>query len=200
MGKLIIINGSPRASKSNSKKYAEVFKDHYKGEILEYNIVSKKHETLFEKINECSDILFVFPLYVDSIPAVFTDFLKKLEQYKGDTKPTIHVLINCGFIEPEQNFVAVEIIKFFSKQNGYPFGSTLCIGGGEAIMGTPFAFFAKIKIKKLAKSINNGKKEFYTVTMPLTKKLYIKASTNYWIKYGERNGITREEMEIMKIE
>ena len=51
MGKLIIINGSPRASKSNSKKYAEVFKEHYKGEILEYNIVSKKHEDLIEKIN-----------------------------------------------------------------------------------------------------------------------------------------------------
>lgn len=200
MGKLIIINGSPRASKSNSKKYAEVFKEHYKGEILEYNIVSKKHEDLFEKINEYSDILFIFPLYVNSIPAVFTAFLKSLEEYKIDIKPTIHVLINCGFIESEQNFIAVEIIKFFARQNGYPFGSTLCIGGGEAIMGTPFAFLAKRKIKKFANSINNGKKSFYTVTMPLTKKLFIKASTNYWIKYGERNGITREEMETMKIE
>lgn len=200
MGKIIIINGSPRAKKSNSKKYAEVFKEHYKGEVLEYYVVSKKHETLFERINEYSDILLVFPLYVDTIPAVLTDFLKSLEQYKVDNKPTIHVLINCGFIEPEQNFVAVEIIKLFSKQNGYTFGSTLCIGGGEAIMETPFAFLAKRKIKKLAKSINNGKKEFYTVTMLLTKKLYIKASTNYWIKYGERNGITREEMENMKIE
>lgn len=200
MGKIIIINGSPRAKKSNSKKYAEVFKEHYKGEVLEYYVVSKKHEALFERINEYSDILLVFPLYVDTIPAVLTDFLKSLEQYKVDNKPTIHVLINCGFIEPEQNFVAVEIIKLFSKQNGYTFGSTLCIGGGEAIMETPFAFLAKRKIKKLAKSINNGKKEFYTVTMLLTKKLYIKASTNYWIKYGERNGITREEMENMKIE
>ena len=200
MGKLIIINGSPRASKSNSKKYAEVFKEHYKGEILEYNIVSKKHEDLFEKINEYSDILFIFPLYVDSIPAVFTAFLKSLEEYKIDIKPTIHVLINCGFIESEQNFIAVEIIKFFARPTGYPFGSTFCIGGGEAIMGTPFAFLAKRKIKKFANSINNGKKSFYTVTMPLTKKLFIKASTNYWIKYGERNGITREEMETMKIE
>ena len=67
-------------------------------------------------------------------------------------------------------------------------------------MGTPFAFLAKRKIKKFANSINNGKKSLYTVTMPLTKKLFIKASTNYWIKYGERNGITREEMETMKIE
>ena len=131
---------------------------------------------------------------------MFTAFLKSLEEYKIDIKPTIHVLINGGFIESEQNFIAVEIIKFFARQNGYPFGSTLCIGGGEAIMGTPFAFLAKRKIKKFANSINNGKKSFYTVTMPLTKKLFIKASTNYWIKYGERNGITREEMETMKIE
>ena len=46
MGKLIIINGSPRAKKSNSRKYAEVFKLHYEGEILEYDVISKKHKSL----------------------------------------------------------------------------------------------------------------------------------------------------------
>ena len=51
---------------------------------------------------------------------MFTAFLKSLEEYKIDIKPTIHVLINCGFIESEQNFIAVEIIKFFARQNGYP--------------------------------------------------------------------------------
>ena len=200
MGKLIIINGSPRAKKSNSRKYAEVFKLHYEGEILEYDVISKKHKSLCEKIEAYSNILFIFPLYVDSIPAVLMDFLKVLEQYKIDNKPTINVLINCGFIEPEQNFVAVEIIKLFSKQNGYPFGSVLCIGGGEAIKETPFAFIAKSKVKKFARAINKNRGSFYTVTMPLTKRLYIKASTNYWISYGKRNGITKEQMETMEIE
>ena len=38
------------------------------------------------------------------------------------------------------------------------------------------------------------------VTMPLPKKLFIKASTTYWENYGKRNGVTRAQMETMDIE
>ena len=36
--------------------------------------------------------------------------------------------------------------------------------------------------------------------MPLTPKVFIKASTKYWIEYGNRNGITKEQMDTMSIE
>ncbi|MFQ9509433.1 MAG: hypothetical protein ACLRZ7_00440 [Lachnospiraceae bacterium] len=38
------------------------------------------------------------------------------------------------------------------------------------------------------------------VTMPLPKKLFIKASTKYWLNYGKKNKIGKNEMETMKIE
>ena len=36
--------------------------------------------------------------------------------------------------------------------------------------------------------------------MPLTRKMFVKASTSYWLSLGRKNGITREQMESMEIE
>lgn len=36
--------------------------------------------------------------------------------------------------------------------------------------------------------------------MPIPKKMFIKASTDYWMNYGKKNGISKEQMEIMEIE
>lgn len=36
--------------------------------------------------------------------------------------------------------------------------------------------------------------------MPIPKKMFIKASTAYWEHYGEKNGISKEQMERMQIE
>lgn len=92
------------------------------------------------------------------------------------------------------------MIKLFCKQNRYTFGSVLSIGSGEAILDTPFKFLVKWKIKKLAEALYHTKKQYLSITMPLSKKMYIKASTKYWINYGKRNGITKTQMESMKIE
>ena len=200
MGKVIIINGSPRAPRSNSKEYGEIFSSYYKGQADTFNITKKNHKEICSKIEDYTDILLVFPLYADGLPVTMLNFLKVLEENPPKNKPKVSVIINCGFIEPEQNNVCIDMVKLFCKQNTYEFNSVLSIGGGEAILGTPFKIFVKWKIKKLAKSIYNNTVENLSVTMPISKKIYLKASTNYWINYGKRNGITKSQMETMKIE
>ncbi|MGL5417590.1 MAG: hypothetical protein ACRDAU_18120 [Clostridium sp.] len=200
MGKTIIINGSPRAGKSNSKRYGEIFKSFYKDDTDTYNINKKNHKSICNEIENYKNILFVFPLYVDSLPSTLLSFLKFLEDNPPKNKPNINMIINCGFIEYMQNDVCIQMIKLFCKQNGYTFGSVLSIGGGEAILNTPFKFFVKWKIKKLSKSIYSEKFESLNITMWMSKKMFIKASTKYWINYGKKNGITKSEMETMKIE
>lgn len=74
------------------------------------------------------------------------------------------------------------------------------LGSGEAILGTPFRYIAVRAIRKLAKSVGNGKYCNIQATMPLNKRLFIWASTRYWIQYGKRFGITKEQMQSMKIE
>lgn len=200
MGKILILNGSPRAPRSNSKEYARLFAQQCSMETEYCDITKKNHLELCQKLEGFTDVLFVFPLYADGIPVTLLNFLKTLEENPPQKKPTLSVLINCGFLEPEQNDVAVEMVRVFAKQTGYPFGSALEIGSGEAILSTPFRFFVERKLKKLAKAIAQGKPCSMKVTMPLPKRLFLKASSAYWEEYGKKNGITRAQMETMSIE
>ncbi len=200
MENIIILNASPRAPKSNSKTYAQIFQRYSKLQTEYFNINKLNHIEICNKIEQFSHILFVFPLYADSIPVTLLNFLKTLENNSPKNKPVISVLINCGFIEPEQNDTAVRIMQIFCKQNGYAFGSVLKIGSGEAILETPFRFFVSRKIKKFASSLKNKNYGVFKTTMPISKNTFVKASTNYWINYGRKNGISKEEMQTMKIE
>lgn len=200
MEKIMIINASPRAPKSNSQKYAALFEQYSRVPTQYFNLTKKNHADLCSVIKDFSDLLFVFPLYADGIPSTLLWFLKSLQEYPLQHKPVVSVLINCGFIEPEQNDVAVEMVRLFCEENGYPFGSVLRIGSGEAILATPFQFLVRRKIKKLAKCVATHRRQNLRVTMPITKKMFLRASTIYWVNYGKKNGITKEQMECMQIE
>lgn len=200
MGKVMIINASPRAPKSNSKQYAQLFSEYCRLDTEYCEVKKSNHLTLCRTIGNYADIVFVFPLYADSIPATLLNFLKTLEENVPLKKPTISVVVNCGFIEPYQNDIAVEMLQLFARKNGYPFGSAFKIGSGEAILTTPFRICLKAKMKKFAVSIEKQRYQYYQVTMPIPKKMFIKASTIYWENYGKKNGISKEQMERMQIE
>lgn len=200
MDKVLILNGSPRAPRSNSKEYGKWFAQVCPSETETHAITRDNHLELCRAAEHCSDLLLVFPLYVDGLPVTLLNFLKTLEKNPPQHKPTVSVLINCGFLEPEQNEVAVSMVELFCAENGYPFGSVLRIGGGEAILNTPFRGLVGRKLKQLAASMARGRGRRLKVTMPLPKKLFLRASTAYWENYGKRNGITKAQMETMDIE
>ena len=130
--KLLIVNGSPRAPRSNSRRYAELFQARWKGEARYAALTAKNHAELAAAAADCTDLLLVFPLYADGLPAPLLRFLEFLEGAGPEHRPRISVLINCGFLEPHQNDVAVDMVRLFCLENGYPFGACLKIGGGEA--------------------------------------------------------------------
>lgn len=200
MGNIIILNGSPRAAKSNSKHYAAIFTESCGGNTAYFNILKTNHLALCEKLDGFSDVLFVFPLYADGIPVTLLNFLKALEQNPPKNKLVVSVLINCGFLEYRQNDTAVLMMELFCKQNGYRFGSVLKIGSGEAILGTPFKRLVTRKIKRFARSIAQKKYCTLHTAMPLTRGMFVRASTAYWTNYGKKNGVTKEQMETMQIE
>ena len=68
------------------------------------------------------------------------------------------------------------------------------------ISDTPFSFFVKRKIRRLARGIHLGKSEVLKVTMPISKKMFLSASTSYWLRRGEKNGIDLNQMSTMEIE
>lgn len=202
IGKIMIINGSPRAPKSNSKRYAEIFAGYCGSTPAEYfNLTRRNHAELCGRMAEFTDIVLVFPLYADSLPVGLLDFLKTMESMQPASRPVISVMINCGFFEYQQNDLAVEMIRLFCRKNGYRFGSVLKIGSGEAILDIPgFRLLVKRKIRRFAASVlASGYGEFH-VTMPLPKRLFVMASTIYWSNYGKKYGVTKSQMKTMEIE
>ena len=197
---LVIINGSPRPARSNSKKYIEAFIKAYKTSCSIYTAKTDKPAVIWEAVKKSTDILFVFPLYVDSIPVPLMKLLKTVKQSAAAHGQHVHILINCGFFEPHQNDIALRVMDTFCRQEGFNVGSRLCIGSGEAIMSTPFAFIARHGIKKLVKHIKQRKNTTQYLTMPISQNLFIKASTKYWLKLGKQNGLTQEQMAEMQIE
>lgn len=200
MERILILNGSPRAPKSNSKRYAEIFMKHYPHEAVYRPITAKNHLSLCEEMKEYTQVLFVFPLYADALPSGFLQFLKNLEAHPSTSKPRISILINCGFLEYEQNEVAVRMIQLFCRRNGYSMGSTLMLGSGEALLDTPFKYIAYRKIRQLAQSIASGHYRTLTGTMPLSKTLFRMAADIYWTRYGKRFGISKRQMQTSEIE
>ena len=190
MGKILMVNGSPRAPKSNSKQYLQLFQSYWKYPGISVSITSKNHRQIWDSASEASDIL----------PSTLLDFLKAYEAFPYHYKATVHMIVNCGFLEPEQNAVAVKMIQLFCKENGFSFGSCLCIGSGEAILGTPFRFLIKRNLRKLSKAIASGRPQKLSVTMPLSQKAFVRASTKYWIKLAQAHQVPPEQMATMEIE
>ena len=200
MGKVMVLNGSPRAPKSNSKKYSEIFMKYSRLQCDYFNITKSNHLKLIAEMEKYSDVIIVFPLYADSLPVGLLNFLKNLENNLPAQRPVISILINCGFLEYEQNSVAVSMIRYFCRRNNFPIGSALMLGGGEAILGTPFRNIAIRAIKRLSESVNKGNYKDITATMPLPKWLFKMAARSYWINYGKKFGVSEKEMQRFEIE
>lgn len=200
MGNVMMINASPRAPRSNSRRYAELFAKYSRSQTEYQEVRKSNHAALCRMMEDFSDILLVFPLYADGIPVTLLNFLKTLEEDLPEKKPVISVVINCGFIEPQQNDIAVEMIRLYCRKTGFPFGSVFQIGSGEAILNSPFGIFVKAKMKKFAASISAHRYGKFQVTMPISKNMFLTASSAYWEKYGKKNGVSKEEMQTMQIE
>lgn len=200
MARIVVLNGSPRAPKSNSKRYAGIFSSFWGNDVEYFNITKGNHKEICGLISDFDHILFVFPLYADGIPVTFLNFLKTLETCPPVRRPVVSVIVNCGFLEYTQNDAAVKMVQLFCRKNGYRMGSVLKIGSGEAILDSPFRFLAERKIKEFALSVNSGKYRTLHTAMPLPKRIFVKASTKYWIEYGKKHGVSKEEMQTMEIE
>lgn len=85
MGNWMIINASPRAPRSNSKRYAQMVSSHYKGTTVYCPLTKNNHRELLAQMDSVSDLLFVFPLYADALPVP-----RELPEVRRSTPRTGH--------------------------------------------------------------------------------------------------------------
>lgn len=201
MDKIVIINGSHRAPLSNSRRYSKYLMKFLRTNSEEFLLNRTNYDEISKEIFASSKVALVFPLYMDCLPSILLGFLNRLEKLgeKYKSRPTVYIMVNCGFIESEHTQVAISIIKYYLKKNDFTYGGALSIGSGESIMDSPFRGVLIRKIKEFAKAIDQDDKIFIQTQMPIPKGFYVRAINKYWTLKGSAYGKTKKEMETMEI-
>jgi multimeric flavodoxin WrbA len=148
---VLLLNGSPKCEKSNSRQIGKFLEDRLeeKGLKSEEAFIarlvksSQGSEKLLKLVNAASIIIFTTPLYVDSLPS-FT--IKAMEMIRDRRiaepqveDPLLVAVMNCGFPEKAHMEIALKIIKNFSEEANLRWGGAVLVGMGEALNGEPLS-------------------------------------------------------------
>mgnify|MGYP000516221070 FL=1 len=203
--KIIIINGSPKTIKSNS----EILGNYLFPLLKENNI--KKYYSIYFQLNDKtkneiynSDVLiFIFPLYVDGIPSNLLKLLVKFEKENVvRPKTKIYCIVNNGFYEGKQNFLALLHMKNWCKKVNAKWGQGIGIGSGELLPYLKKFKLGQGPLKNLEKilnrfsrnilTLNNDKNIYINPNWP--KSLYFIQGSISWILKARKNNIKIREL------
>ena len=203
--KIIIINGSPKTLKSNS----EILGNYLFPLLKENNI--KKYYSIYFQLNDKtkneiynSDVLiFIFPLYVDGIPS---NLLKLLVNFEKENvvrpKTKIYCIVNNGFYEGKQNFLALLHMKNWCKKVNAKWGQGIGIGSGELLPYLKKFKLGQGPLKNLEKILNRFSRNILTLNSDKNiyinpnwpKNLYFIQGSFSWILKARKNNIKIREL------
>jgi hypothetical protein len=203
--KIIIINGSPKTIKSNS----EILGNYLFPLLKENNI--KKYYSIYFQLNDKtkneiynSDVLiFIFPLYVDGIPSNLLKLLVNFEKenvVRPETK--IYCIVNNGFYEGKQNFLALLHMKNWCKKVNAKWGQGIGIGSGELLPYLKKFKLGQGPLKNLEKILNRFSRNILTLNSDKNiyinpnwpKSLYFIQGSFSWILKARKNNIKIREL------
>ena len=203
--KIIIINGSPKTIKSNS----EILGNYLFPLLKENNI--KKYYSIYFQLNDKtkneiynSDVLiFIFPLYVDGIPSNLLKLLVNFEKenvVRPETK--IYCIVNNGFYEGKQNFLALLHMKNWCKKVNAKWGQGIGIGSGELLPYLKKFKLGQGPLKNLEKILNRFSRNILTLNSDKNiyinpnwpKSLYFIQGSISWILKARKNNLKIQEL------
>jgi len=203
MNNIVAINGSPKLKDSASGMLIEQIETILGTPITTYQALKllragDSSEAITETLN-ADALIFVFPLYVDSLPAPLIKFLDILE--RGNTnprrKPRVYSVCNCGFYEAEHTRFALNIIENFCLHTGFAWGYGIGIGGGGFItsqgknMSKGPAANVYATLCELSQTIQDGgadKKNVF-VTAKIPRWLYKIGAHMVWRQTAKKNKV-----------
>lgn len=160
MTKICFLNGSPRFKNSTSGFFCNIIKELLTGEyeLCEIHIASlttpEKLSNAFNTLSEVDTVLLALPLYIDSLPAHLISFLQDWEVYNKThftesnlPQTTFFSLTNNGFIEGDQNHIALDMLQVFCDKIQFTWGLGLGVGGGEFMKASHQSMPLKAKVK-----------------------------------------------------
>ena len=203
--KIGIINGSPRGKKSNSEILINYLYSLLEGHKINkyYSFFNKIDSEIKSEIHNADVLIFVFPLYIDSIPSSLLDILLKFEEEKiVNSKTKIYCIANNGFFEGKQNQLAILQMKNWCKKIGAEWGQGVGIGAGEILSYLEKVPLGKGPLKNLGKALNqlsnniktlNSDNEIY-INPNWSRLLYWIQGTISWIIKARKNKLKMKEL------
>ena len=203
--KIIIINGSPKTAKSNSEILGN-----YLFPLLKENNIKKYYSIYFQlndktknEIYNSNVLIFIFPLYVDGIPSNLLKLLIKFEKenvVRPETK--IYCIVNNGFYEGKQNFLALLHMKNWCKKVNAKWGQGIGIGSGELLPYLKKFKLGQGPLKNLEKILNRFSRNILTLNSDKNiyinpnwpKSLYFIQGSISWILKARKNNIKIREL------
>lgn len=194
-----LINGSQKNISSNSQyflnKISEVL-----DEYIIFDLKKDKYEDIIYNIKQSDTIVLAFPLYVDSPTSLTLNFLDYLyDNNISLNNKKLYTIINCGFIEGEQNTTAANIIKNFCTKKNIIYCGSILIGAGEIVGKTKYKLISTTALKKLnifSNCIKNKEKceDIITTINFINQKLYCKLANISWNKKAKYNKISKKDV------
>jgi len=145
--KVLFIIGSPKHTDSTSGSLGDYLSDKLiSGGLIVDKMFAhksiKSEETKFsliKMVNGSDIVVFIFPLYVDSLPypviKVMELIKEKIKKNGTLEKKRMISIVNCGFPESSQNETALRICRKFADETGFIWNGGLSMGGGGVIGG-----------------------------------------------------------------
>lgn len=209
--KVLLLNGSPRMSKSSSAALGGYLLEQLTRSGLDtesIHIYSTLHDDLkrqamLDAIDNADLSILAFPLYIDSIPAPVLALMHTIQERRtGRASHGAFVAIaNCGFIESAQNEHALASCAAFARASGFRWMGSIAIGGGEGLVqkkslteqGGPLIPYKKA-LERVAKALAEGNPVPHEARRQLAKPfipawLYRFVGSRNWKKQARNNGV-----------
>ena len=203
--KISIINGSPKAIKSNSEILGNYLSSLLKeNEIKEYySIYARLDDKIKNEIHNSDILIFLFPLHVDGIPSNLLKLLVKFEEekvVKFETK--IYCIVNNGFYESKQNRLAILQIKNWCEKVNARWGQGIGVGAGELLPHLKKYPLGRGPLKNLGKVLDKFSANIRTlksdediyINPNWLKSLYFFQATISWILKSRKNNLRVREL------
>ncbi|KOA18711.1 hypothetical protein CLHOM_29950 [Clostridium homopropionicum DSM 5847] len=204
MSKFVAIIGSPKLKKSSSSAIVHRISEILHTDIAQYralDIINAPNKNVIENdILQADILLFVFPLYVDSLPGSLMEALVGLEktlQNSTNSLPKVYAICNCGFYDAEQTAVALDIIQNYCNKTGLDWQYGIGIGCGGMIAEEPSNLKANGPLRNIFKALSelcadmlqgyNDKKENIFVRASIPRFLYHFGGNMGWNINAKKN-------------
>ena len=133
MEKTILINCSPKRKLSVSGFLMKCAGILVRGKKEYHHLrTPADYPAILDALKDAGKVVFVTPLYVDSVPSHMLPFMREMEAFcrENGLRLKVYVIANNGFIEGKQNESLMQVMENFCVRSGLEWCGGIGIGGG----------------------------------------------------------------------